>query len=94
MEFLTQAALQASGVVLLVQQILKDKVIPLKFANDHPVPTNIVLSVLATLWLVPLTWDWSNWQQVLVQVGTVAVVAALAYNQLLGKSHEVKSREG
>jgi hypothetical protein len=94
MEFLTQAALVASGVVLLVQQILKLNIVPLAFANRYPVPTNILLSIVATIVLVPVQWSWDNIGHLAVQVGTVAVTAAIAYNQLLGKWAQLKSIEG
>jgi uncharacterized membrane protein len=83
MEFLSQAAITAAAVVLLVQQIMKLKVVPAKFARKYPVPTNIVLSIIATLFIVPVEWSLDSLPQLAVQVGTVAVVAAVAYNQLL-----------
>ena len=94
MEFLTQASLAAAGVVLLVQQILKLKVVPLAFANRYPVPTNIVLSVIATLVLVPIQWSFDNVGHIVMQVATVAVTAAIAYNQLLSKWTELRATEG
>lgn len=94
MEFLSAAALQASGVVLLVVQILKLRIIPLAFANKYPVFTNIVLSIVATIFLVPIEWSMDNIGSLAIQIGTVAVIAAIAYNQLIGKSPELKSLEG
>ena len=94
MEFLSGAALVAAGVVLLVQEILKLKIVPLAFANKYPVPTNIILSVIATIFLVPVDWSLDNIGHLAVQIGTVAVIAAIAYNQLIGKSKELKELEG
>lgn len=94
MEFLTASALAAAGVVLIVQEILKLKVVPLAFANKYPVPTNIILSIVVTLFLVPITWSFDNIGNLLIQIGTVAVVAAIAYNQLLEKWDALKSLEG
>lgn len=94
MEFLSSAALVAAGVVLLVQEILKLKIVPLAFANKYPVFTNIVLSILATIFLVPVDWSLDNIGHLAVQIGTIAVTAAIAYNQLLGKSEEIKALEG
>lgn len=94
MEFLSGAALVAAGVVLLVQEILKLKIIPLAFANKYPVFTNILLSVVATIFLVPVDWSLDNIGHLAVQIGTVAVTAAIAYNQLIGKSPEIKAMEG
>ena len=94
MEFLTQASLAAAGVVLLVQQILKLNIVPVAFANRYPVPTNIILSVIATIVLVPIDWSFDNAGKIALQVGTVAVTAAIAYNQLLSKWQQLKASEG
>lgn len=94
MEFLSEASLAAAGVVLLVQQILKLNIVPLAFANRYPVPTNIILSVIATIFLVPINWSLDNIGDLALQIGTVAVVAAIAYNQLLGKWEQLRSAEG
>jgi hypothetical protein len=85
MEFLSGAALSAAGVVLLVQEILKLQVVPGSFANRWPVPTNIVLSLVATIAIVRPTFTPDNLPAVAVQVGTIAVIAAIAYNQLISK---------
>jgi hypothetical protein len=86
--------LTAAGVVLLVQQILKLKIVPIAFANRYPVPTNIILSVIATFFLVPVKWSLDNIPALLLQVGTVAVVAAIAFNQLLAKWSQLREVEG
>lgn len=83
MEFLSTAAITASAVVLLVQEILKLEVIPGTFANRWPVPTNLVLSIVATYFVVQPDLALDNLPQLAVQVGTVAVVAAISYNQLV-----------
>lgn len=85
MEFLSAAALSAASVVVLVQEVLKLQVIPGGFANRWPVPTNIVLSIITTLFIVPIDWSIDNLPKLFVQIGTVAVVAAIAYNQLIAK---------
>jgi hypothetical protein len=92
MEFLSEAAVVASGVVLLVLEILKLKIIPLAFANRYPVHTNVLLSIVATLFLVPIEWSLDNLGHLAVQIATVGVVAAIAYNQLFRKA--VKPLEG
>lgn len=94
MDFLSTSALTAAAVVLVVQEILKLRVVPLAFANKYPVPTNILLSVIVTFFMVPVQWGLENIGTLLVQIGTVAVIAAIAYNQLLAKSPEIKSMEG
>lgn len=93
MEFLTAAALTASGVVVLVQEILKLRIVPLAFANRFPVLTNIILSVVATLFMVPVDANFDNLGELLVQAGTIAVVAAISYNMLV-KPSGVKELEG
>lgn len=94
MDFLSTAAVVAAGVVLLVHQILKLNIVPIAFANKYPVPTNIILSVVATLFIVPIHWSVANVPALLVQIGTVAVVAAIAYNQLLANWPQLKAAEG
>jgi hypothetical protein len=95
MDFFTAVTLYAAGAVLVVQQILKLKIVPLAFANRYPVPTNIVLSIVAA---VVATWQTDvqphTWNQWVAFVGLIAVVAAAAYNQLIGKWAELRSMEG
>ena len=91
MEYLDGVVLQAAGAVVLVQQILKSKLIPLQFANRYPVPTNILLSIIAAVFIVKP--NWSDWTEAVVQVITIAVVAAITFNQLFGKWHELRETE-
>lgn len=94
-ELFARVAGLAGLSVLAVEEILKLKVIPLSFANRYPVVTNILLSVIAALvavWQGHLNPNhWTDW---VVLVATIAVVAAITYNQLIGKSPELKSMEG
>lgn len=94
MDFLSHSAVVASGVVLLVHQVLKLQIVPVAFANRYPVPTNILLSIIATLFLVPVRWSFDNVGGLLLQIGTVAVTAAIAYNQLLRPWTELRASEG
>ncbi len=94
MDFFTHAALLAAGAVTLATQILKLKIIPLKFANNHPVPTNIILSIVASIFIVPIHWSMARLGDDVVQVATIAVIAALTYNQLLARWSELKALEG
>lgn len=95
-EFFTQATALAAIGVVIVQQILKLKFIPVSFANKYPVPTNILLSVVAAFIAV---WR-SNvvepvvWTQWLLLIGTIAVVAAIIYNSLLRNWAELRATEG
>jgi hypothetical protein len=90
-----QITLLASGAVTIIHQILKLNIIPVAFANRYPVPTNILLSIVAAVVV--------NWQTVLklhtvgawlVEVGVISVVAAVTYNQLLAQWLELKQSEG
>lgn len=94
MEFLSQATLAAAAVVTLVVQILKAKIIPVSFANKYPVPTNIILSLVAAFVLSPFDWQSTDIKQILLQAGAIAVTAAIAYNQLLSKWPQLKETEG
>lgn len=93
--FFTQATALAAIGVVVVQQILKLKFIPVAFANRYPVPTNIVLSVIASVIAVwqsntttPVTW--TDWVALVV---LVSVVAAIIYNNLLRNWTELRATE-
>jgi hypothetical protein len=84
----------ASLAVVIVQQILKLKIIPATFANRYPVPTNIILSVVAALIVVwqsgkmPTTfWEW------VILCATISVVAAITYNQLIERWSDLRAME-
>lgn len=98
MDVLTQATVLAAGAVLLVQQIIKLNIIPVAFANRYPVPTNLLLSIIATVIVtVPIVhvgWSWHNAPVILRTFGLVAVGAAIAYNQLLSRWTQLKQSEG
>lgn len=95
MDFVTHVTLLAAVGVAGLHELLKLNIVPLSFPNKHPVPTNIILSVLAAIFaarqdlLVPHSW--TDWVGV---VGTVAIVAAVIYNQLLGQWAQLKAMEG
>lgn len=95
MDYFAQVTLLAAGAVLIVQQIIKLNFIPIAIANKYPVPTNIVLSIIAAfvaVWRTDVQPDSVGaW---IVFVGTIAVVAAISYNQLLGRWKELKEAEG
>ena len=98
--FLSNAALVAAAVVLLIEQVMKLKIVPVNIANAHPVLTNVLLSIVCAFALTPIdfvglvtSFTWSELGTALVQIGTVVVVAAIAYNQVVEKS-SLKSAEG
>ncbi len=86
----------AALAVVAIQQILKLRFVPVSFANRYPVPTLILLSVLASIFVVwtnklatPVAWtDW------IALVATVAVVAAVTYNMTLRNWKELREVEG
>jgi hypothetical protein len=95
-DILTQASVVAAMAVLLIQQILKSKLIPVFFANKYPVETNIFLSVLATI----VTFNWvnidltaGNWVLIARTLLTISIGAALSYNQLFAKSKVIQNTE-
>lgn len=97
LEFFTEATALAALAVLIVQQILKLKIIPLAFANEYPVPTNILLSIIASI-IAALNSGLGNainhWYDWLIIVALVATTAAIVYNQLISRWSELKEMEG
>lgn len=96
MEYFTYITGLSALAVVAVQQILKLKFVPLAFANKYPVPTNILLSIAASVIVV---WqdkvvEPTTWTQWVALVAVVAVVAAIVYNQLIGKWKELRETEG
>lgn len=90
-----QVTVLAGLAVLAVQQILKLKVVPAVFANKYPVPTLIVLSVIAAVVVV-----WQNLVQVptslgewIVQSLAVLLVAAVTYNVSIKHWSELRELE-
>lgn len=81
----------AALAVVVIQQILKLNVIPVFFANQYPVLTNIILSIVASVvvnykGLAGLhdVWSW------VVEVFVISVVAAITYNSTLRNSAAVQ----
>lgn len=94
MDYFTQVTLLAAGAVLVVQEILKLKVVPVKVATNYPVETNILLSILAaivvTIKTVVQPHSAGQW---IAFVGTISVVAAIAYNQIISKWGGLKAMQ-
>lgn len=93
--FASVSATAAIGVVV-VQQILKSKIVPIGFANKYPVPTLLVLSVVAAIvavFSVPVVLPtvWYGW---VLLVATIATVAAVVYNNVLRGWDELRDTEG
>ena len=97
MDFMNEAILYSAGAVLVLQQILKLRVVPVALANKYPVITNIVLSAVAaiiTVWQTGIDAGNMNAADWLVMVGTISVAAAIAYNNTFRNSDLIKSFEG
>ena len=93
--FATVSATAAIGVVI-IQQILKSKIIPLSFANKYPVPTLIVLSIVAAIvatFTAPVVLPTVWWGWVLL-VFTIATVAAIIYNNVFKHWDDLRATEG
>lgn len=95
MDFINHVTLLSAGAVALAVQILKLKIVPIDFANRHPVPTNIIISVVAAVIAVSQTklnaHSWSDWAGI---VGTIVVLAAFTYNQVLARWSQLRQMEG
>lgn len=91
MDYFVQVTALAALAVVVFQQILKLNVVPVFFANNFPVLTNVVLSLVAA---VVVTWRTAvnlvGWGQWVAYVGTVSVLAAVTYNMTLAKSDAMK----
>lgn len=96
MDFFVHSTALASLAVVAVQQILKLKFIPWGFVNRHPVPGLILLSAAASaivVWTNRLATPvaWTDW---LLLGATIAVVAAIVYNNTLKNWGALRAMEG
>lgn len=94
-DIFTQLTLLAALAVVVVQQILKLKVVPVSFANKYPVATNVVLSVVASAVVVVKQGvihliSWIDWLQL---AGLISILAAITYNVTIANSG-LKKYEG
>jgi len=92
MEYFTEITALAALSVVAVQQILKLNVIPVYFANQYPVLTNVILSIIASIVVTYQSAinlvDWTQW---VTYIATVSVLAAITYNMTLRNSPAVQS---
>jgi hypothetical protein len=95
MDFINHITVLLGLAVLASQQVLK--LIPMgftAFANKYPVLTNIAISIIATaMAAVTNHYNPHSWTAWIGAVATCSLVAALLYNQLIGRSPVVKSLE-
>lgn len=104
-EFLVKAVLAAGFAVAVIQQILKSNFIPVTFANRYPVPTNIVLSIVASvvvMWsqaveafnqALALGFTVSTLTSLAVVAGSIGLIASITYNNMLDKWPWIKRNE-
>lgn len=95
-QFLVEVAMVSGLAVVAAQQILKLKIIPLAFANRYPVPTNILLSIAASI-IAVVTNNQSTPDGALgwiVLISFTAVIAAIVYNNLLKNWAQLRQSEG
>lgn len=89
------AVVISAAAVIAVQQIMKFKIVPVKVANEYPVPTLIVLSILAAIGVdlnnMVQPHAWTDW---VVLVMTIGVAAALTYNHTLKNWAQLRAMEG
>jgi hypothetical protein len=91
MDIFTNAAGLSVLAVVAVHQILKMNFIPLTVANKYPVPTNVVLSVIASVVVavqggVHLT-DWTSW---ILLIATISVSSAIVFNATIANIKSLK----
>lgn len=96
LEFFNHITVLTGLAVMLVQQILTLKAIPVSFANRFPVPTLIVLSVIASIIAVWQTavvqpTSWTDW---VLLVASVGVTAAITYNNTIRNWAQLREMEG
>jgi fluoride ion exporter CrcB/FEX len=95
MEYLTHVVVMGGLAVVLIQQILKLKIVPNQFANKYPIPTLIILSIATAVVEVWQDWvspnAWTDWVQLVVTIG---LIAAFAYNHTLKNWAELRATEG
>lgn len=91
MELFTQITALAALSVVAVQQLLKLNVIPVYFANNYPVLTNLLLSIIASVIVSHKTAiTLVGWVQWVSYVAVVSVVAAITYNMTIKNSEAVQ----
>lgn len=96
MEFFNHVTVLTGLAVMIIQQLLTLKAVPVAFANRYPVPTLIVLSILASVAAVifnkiPTPHAWTDW---ILLVATVGVTAAVVYNHTIRNWAQLRAMEG
>lgn len=96
MEFFNHVTVLGGLAVMVLQQILTLKVVPVAFANRYPVPTLIVLSTIAAIGAVlldkiPTPVAWTDW--ILLTV-TIGITAAFVYNHTIRNWVQLRALEG
>lgn len=85
----------AAGATTVAVQILKSRFIPVRFQN-HPVPTTIIVSLIATIVALStqhFNFVWADWTQFVSTFVTILLVSAMVYNHVLANWAAVKQTE-
>lgn len=96
LQFFVTLTVLSGFAVTIAQEILKLKIVPVPFANRYPVPTCLVLSVVASfvaLW-TQNALHVASWLEIAGTVGVTALVAAMTYNNLFSNWKQLKDIEG
>ena len=80
MEYLNELVLVASTVVVFVTEAIKH--VPAEWTTKHAVWVNIALSFIGAIVVQGLP-TFTDWVGFIIQWLVIAVVAAIAYNQLV-----------
>ena len=96
MEYFNHVTVLVGLAVMVLQQILTLKAIPIAFANRYPVPTLIVLSTIAAVGAVvldktPTPTAWTGW---VLLVSTIGITAAVVYNHTIRNWTQLRAMEG
>lgn len=96
MEFVNHVTVLTGLAVMVLQQILTLRAVPIAFANRYPVPTLIILSVIASIVAVvlnkvPNPSSWTDW---VLLVASIGVTAAVVYNHTIKNWAQLRAMEG
>lgn len=94
-DYFTQVVVLSGMAVLVIQQILKFNFIPVAFANRYPVPTVILLSIVASIiaaWTTSISPQ--NPMQWVSFAGLILLTATVTYNSTIKNWSQLRSAEG
>lgn len=96
MEFFNNVTVLTGLAVMVIQQLLTLKAVPIAFANRYPVPTLLVLSTVASIVAVIMNKQatpvsWTDW---VLLVSSIGVTAAIVYNSTIRNWSQLRDMEG